>query len=100
MPAPALVTAQDLCDANPVVSFEETFFPGDCPNSYKLLRIWTAVDACGNTAYAGQLVDVVDDQAPTFICGKPAPLVVDCWNIPEPMDCVAVDNCDGEVEVT
>jgi hypothetical protein len=99
VPAPAHVTAFDECDPNITVTFEETHFPGTCAGTYKLMRIWSAMDACGNTAHGSQLVDVVDNEGPGFTC-KPKDVTVDCWNIPEPLDCGAVDNCSGPVQVT
>ena len=47
VPAPATPTASDNCDSNPSISFSETRIDGSCPNSYTLLRTWTATGKNG-----------------------------------------------------
>ncbi|WP_346321115.1 hypothetical protein, partial [Chitinophaga sp. YIM B06452] len=50
-PVPPLLTATDNCSAALVtVSFNERreSAPGACINNYRLFRVWTARDACGN----------------------------------------------------
>ena len=39
---------------------------GDCPNTYMLVRTFTATDACGNSSEATQTIDVSDTTAPEF----------------------------------
>jgi streptogramin lyase len=64
VPPPASPTATDNCDPAPSVSFVETRVDGNCPGEYVLTRTWTAVDRCGNSAAATQVVTVVDTTPP------------------------------------
>jgi hypothetical protein len=93
------ITVYDACDPNVGVVLEETIFPGTCAGNYKILRLWIATDACGNTGYSGYVVDVVDNEGPGFTC-KPTAVTVDCNNIPEPLECAVIDNCNKEVTVS
>jgi hypothetical protein len=64
------------------------------------LVVWTATDACGNSAACTQSVIVVDNQPPTISC--PAPLMVSCASaVPSPntASVTASDNC-GSVTVS
>ena len=70
VPAPAPVFASDDCDAEPALSLDEQRLDGDCPSEYRLLRTWTAVDRCGNSASAVQVVEVVDEQAPVVVSSR------------------------------
>ncbi|MEM7162301.1 MAG: T9SS type A sorting domain-containing protein [Bacteroidota bacterium] len=49
-------------------SLTEKILPGsyECPNTYTLLRIWTAYDQCGNSSTHTQSIYVVDTTAPIF----------------------------------
>ncbi|MBK7342573.1 MAG: hypothetical protein IPJ06_05360 [Saprospiraceae bacterium] len=38
------ITATDNCDNNVTVTFVETQIDGTCPNSFMLIRTWTATD--------------------------------------------------------
>jgi len=68
VPAPAAVTANDACDAAPIVTLAESTTPGDCPDDYTLTRTWTATDVCGNSAGAGHTIAVADTTAPQVTC--------------------------------
>ena len=65
-PVPEL-SAVDDCDPDPFLAFAETRIDGDCPNEYRLIRDWEAVDACGNSARHSQVIDVVDSGAPVLV---------------------------------
>lgn len=69
VPPVAAVTAEDGCDAAPVVRFDETRLDGRCAGEYRLLRTWTATDACGNASSATQVVQVVDTTPPAVTPG-------------------------------
>ncbi|MBS1583165.1 MAG: T9SS type A sorting domain-containing protein, partial [Bacteroidetes bacterium] len=96
---PADVWAEDGCDPQVEVDYDETMIPGNCPGAYSLVRIWSATDACGNTATASQLVSMVDTQAPVLTC-VPEDMTVPCDGIPAAIPCKAMDGCAGEVDVT
>lgn len=64
VPAPAAVTAQDNCDPDPQLDFNEMNIPGNCPGNYTLKRTWTATDECGvQTSYL-QTIMVQDTTPP------------------------------------
>jgi gliding motility-associated-like protein/uncharacterized repeat protein (TIGR01451 family) len=104
VPAPAKPTATDNCDANPKVSLQETTQPGNCPQSYVLVRTWTASDACNNSSTKSQRITVRDTKAPTFsivnplLNGKKSGdiLNVECGNEPvlQGSDLAVTDACD------
>jgi len=70
----------------------------DCQNS--ILRTYLAVDACGNSSSIQQIIHIVDVSAPVFdLC--PADMIVQCGaTVPDAVSPSALDNCDGEVEVS
>ncbi len=67
VPAAAVLTATDNCDAAPVVSYNETRTNGTSVNNYTLTRVWTAKDACGNTFSKTQVISVRDTKVPVFV---------------------------------
>jgi len=90
-PAPATVTATDACDNNVTVTSADRPGPTNCGRP-GLIRTWTAMDACGNTATAEQTITVVDTTDPVII-GGPADITVDCSSIPAPVVVTATDDC-------
>lgn len=64
------------CDPDVNVTFTDLREPGSCPGNFRVRRIWTLSDICGNLSSASQTITVVDNQKPTFVA--PADLVVDC----------------------
>jgi len=59
----------------PVVTFEESEEPGDCPQERTIFRTWTATDDCGNETVLNQVITIVDETDPTVNC--PADFVLD-----------------------
>ena len=98
IPAAETLTATDLCDAAPSVSFEEEII-GDCPSTYLVRRTWTAQDACGNETAHVQDIQLVDDVSPAFVEPLPGDLTVSCDAIPEPDVLTATDQCDNAPQV-
>ena len=97
IPAPAVVTALDVCAGTLEVSFDQAIVAGDdC--TYSIVRTWTAVDECGNEASASQTITVVDTTNPWFN-NVPANTVVECDEIPAVADVTASDLCDANVDV-
>ena len=75
---PNPVYAVDNCDAAPevVLNLYKTYLndPNDpnepypaCRNNYDMQRVWTATDACGNSACCIQIVHVHDTRGPDLI---------------------------------
>lgn len=100
VPAPANVKAVDACDPDAVLTFKEIRQDGNCPQSYTLIRTWTATDDCGNTTSDSQIITVRDTEAP-ILGAIPADLTLECSDpIPAPPVVTATDNCDNDVQVT
>jgi gliding motility-associated-like protein len=93
------VTADDLC-SKATVNFREERIDGNCPNSYELIRTWTATDECGNTTEHVQVITVQDTTAPEFIGELPKEeIFIRCEDLKQAETLKAIDNC-GPVEVT
>ncbi len=73
---------------------------GECANSYRLRRTWTATDLCGNTTTFVQTLTVEDRTAPVFTMPTPADVTVNCDEIPAQPDLTAIDNCSPANKVT
>ena len=69
-------TATDNCDGSPVISFNDNVGADSCPQQDSVTRIWSAVDACGNSSECFQSVTVIDDTAPVVTC--PTDAGIDC----------------------
>ncbi|MCO6484214.1 MAG: gliding motility-associated C-terminal domain-containing protein [Saprospiraceae bacterium] len=94
IPSPATVKAVDACDTLVTVVYNQQRVNGPCPDTYTLIRTWTATDDCGNTATGSQTISVVDTHPPV-ISGVPASVTIECDQpIPGPGNPVATDNCD------
>ena len=94
------IKGADDCDTHPTITYDETVETGKCP--YKIIRIWTATDACGNSSSRMQVIDVFDSQAP-ILSGIPADVTVDLDNggvIPGLPTVTATDNCDKNVDIS
>jgi len=92
--------ATDNCSPNVSVSYEgQTRVEGACPDTYTLLRRWTATDRCGNTATAEQVIAVRDITPPAFV-NFPADATVSCHAVTPPSDPTASDNCSASVAVS
>ncbi|MFZ6051114.1 HYR-like domain-containing protein [Halocola ammonii] len=105
VPAVPQVTVSDNCDANPALEYTEEIIPhepmmeGAEPCGYTIVRTWLATDVCGNTTTVQQEIEVEDTVAPELV-GVPENTTVECGEIPEPVEVMAVDNCyEGEMEV-
>ena len=68
----------DACDLAPTIEFEETEVGPPCDRT--ITRIWTASDACGNTAIAAQVIRVEDEDAPEWIV-EPSDITVGCDDV-------------------
>ncbi|MBI3836288.1 MAG: HYR domain-containing protein [Planctomycetes bacterium] len=98
VPSAANVTATDNCDTSVAVNMTENHLDGACDEEYTLTRQWLAVDNCGNTTMAFQVINVVDTTGP-MLTGIPANMTIECDAVPAPASPSATDNCDGSVAV-
>ena len=96
VPAAPVVTADDACDPSVTVVPDEQRVNGACPDSYTIVRTWSATDDCANTTVATQLVTVADTTPPDLF-GVPGDVDVECGNIPMPPSVTATDVCDAAV---
>ena len=92
-------TAYDAC-GDAVVTFNDNIIGSNCPQTYTIVRTWTATDDCGNTASATSVYNVTDDVAPIFTA-FPADASIECSATELPAaGASASDNCDTEVTIT
>ncbi len=98
VPEAPTVIVVDNCDANPTVVFTENTTSAVCPNSYILIRIWTATDNCGNQTVLTQELNVEDISDPTIL-SFPQDLTISCDSIPPPFEPIAEDDCDSEIDI-
>ena len=92
--------ASDNCTADVVINYEgEVRLDGPCPHGYVLRRTWMAMDNCGNTATAEQLLTVQDNTNPVFV-SVPADATVECENVPAVATPIATDNCTTDLTLT
>jgi len=101
VPPVALPVATDVCDDEVSIQMSEVTEAGSCPNSYVIIRTFTATDDCGNSAIATQTINVGDTGAPT-LSGVPSDIEVECDaipNFPSIGEVSATDNCDPDVSI-
>jgi hypothetical protein len=101
IPAMVLPVATDNCDASVTVTYVGQWFMNTtCPGNYQIMRSWSAVDNCGNSTVAAQIIQVLDTQAPTFT-NVPQSVTLECNQpIPPLSNSTATDNCGGYVQIT
>ena len=91
------IIIEDKCDVDATVSRNaDDSIPGVCTGAYKIIRHWTAIDACGNTRKGQQIISIFDNASPTIV-DVPKNITVDCKNIPAPAALVVKDNCDTQL---
>ena len=106
IPVAPLQTAKDNCSAGPAtVSLNEVKSEEVCKNKYKLTRVWTAIDGCGNTTTRTQVI-IVNDNVPPTVSNISVDTIV-LWPPNHKMKDVAInytatDNCEvtGTLSVT
>ncbi|MBC7774581.1 MAG: hypothetical protein H7246_04015, partial [Phycisphaerae bacterium] len=94
------IVTTDNCGGVVTVVLQSDVITGQtCPNNYTILRTYVATDDCGNSTSCVQLINVLDDIAPTFI-NPPANLTIECFSVPPvAIPPTASDNCSGPVTV-
>jgi predicted nucleic acid-binding Zn ribbon protein len=96
IPAPAMVTATDVCSEVEVTVNDVALPVVDC--QYQIIRTWTATDVCGNFATASQTITVIDTTAPV-ISGQDSEMTLECNVQPSVIAPTVEDNCDENVEL-
>ncbi|MBR9920056.1 MAG: HYR domain-containing protein [Bacteroidetes bacterium] len=97
-------TATDNCDLAPLVTFQDAITPDGCPQSYTIIRTWTATDVAGNSSSADQTISVEDTSPPSISCPDPQTESLDAncqFVIPDYTGmATAGDNCDQSPAIT
>lgn len=99
VPPVGFVGATDQCDRNPTVTFSETSTQtasGKSHANYKVVRTWTATDACGNASTGQQTITVTDTTAPTIVSASASPKMLwppNGFLVPVQFHVQAVDAC-------
>ncbi|TNE69874.1 MAG: HYR domain-containing protein [Bacteroidetes bacterium] len=100
IPTVGTPVATDNCDSDITITYDgEIRTDGACPDTYVLLRQWTAADNCGNTVSTTQLITVQDLDPPVFTF-VPAAVTSSCAAVPPVGNPIATDNCDTNIEIT
>jgi hypothetical protein len=98
VPAAVAPAAFDNCDNDVTVLVSEDVIPGDCPNSYTIVRLFRAYDDCGNNVSESQNIFVVDNEAPVFT-SVPEALTIEC-NTDIPATAAIANDACGDVVIT
>jgi len=93
IPPMAEVTASDICDSTPALTYVESTNLGSCGTG-TIVRTWTATDCWGNTVAATQTITVVDTTPPVIYFNAPATIYPS--DVPISFTATAVDNCDED----
>eukprot|EP00698_Gefionella_okellyi_P008125 TRINITY_DN1_c0_g1_i1.p1 TRINITY_DN1_c0_g1~~TRINITY_DN1_c0_g1_i1.p1 ORF type:complete len:2161 (-),score=481.62 TRINITY_DN1_c0_g1_i1:2095-8577(-) len=92
---PVMISASDKCDGSLTPTYVDSDVSSCSAESHSrsFTRTWTAVDSCGHSVSASQVISVVDDQAP--VVTAPADRSIECDD-PTFMEGVATatDNCN------
>ncbi|HEX9980091.1 MAG TPA: hypothetical protein VGB50_05955, partial [Flavobacterium sp.] len=92
-------TVTDECASETTLTFVDVTTPGDCAGEYTIVRTWTAVDQCNNTATASQTINVEDTTAPV-ISDLPEPSTIECHATPVFAQATATDSCGSAVTLS
>ncbi len=98
VPAAAVLTAHDACDADVPVSYSESRADGACGDSYVLTRAWRASDDCGNELTHVQTLTVVDRTPPSMSAPRDIEACSDpglCSAVVVAETPAATDGCDA-----
>ena len=91
------VMAVDDC-SGVTLELDEVITETECATEYSIVRMWTATDACGQSASLMQEVQVVDNIAP-ILMNVPEDVTVTCDEIPEVPEVTAMESCGEIVDV-
>jgi hypothetical protein len=92
--------AEDNCDPEVEISYTDSVnLINGCAGTAEVIRIWSALDECGNNKTVEQTIVLVDNTDPVFTQDLPADATVSCEDVPNAATLTATDNCDPSVEV-
>ncbi|MBK7408782.1 MAG: hypothetical protein IPJ40_12410 [Saprospirales bacterium] len=84
--AAGYATAEDNCDPDPAITFNDVMIDGDCPGEIYITRTWTATDDCGNTSTCDQEVHMDDETPPVFQCCIDKSVTINCDDSVDPYE--------------
>lgn len=89
-------TAFDACDGDVTVSWvSDNFVSGQCP--FRLVRVYSAQDECGNVVQVEQIIALVDNVAP--VANNPvADIQIECGSEIPTYDPNWTDNCSPTID--
>ena len=94
LPAIVYPQAYDICDSNVDIYYTEEILQGNCPAEQYILRMFRAVDDCGNQVLETQTIHVVDLEAPYFDYeASQLNLSYECDQDAEVIAPITYDNC-------
>ncbi|HBA82679.1 MAG TPA: hypothetical protein DCZ95_01170, partial [Verrucomicrobia bacterium] len=85
-------TASDDQDPMPLVTNTDAIVDYECSGRYVLLRTWTAMDNCGNSAQRVQRIAVNDTNAPVFV-NLSGVVTVACHSAVQSLSVTTADDC-------
>jgi hypothetical protein len=91
-------TAEDNCDTDLEITWNDETVRGDCGNEYQIVRTWTATDDGGNSASCEQTITVFDETPPAISC--PSDITFECDQMGDAGEATCTDNCDSNPAVT
>ncbi|MEL6924213.1 MAG: hypothetical protein AAFO94_09210, partial [Bacteroidota bacterium] len=89
-----MAAATDNCGTVDVIFVNQNNF--DVCSGGKLVRFFTATDACGNTATARQIITLTADVTPPVFTSIPADKTIACGEDPGFGTATAFDDCSGD----
>lgn len=92
------VTATDEC-GHAIVTMSEDVHGGTCEDEYTLYRTWVATDDCDISITHVQIIEVVDNELPTFT-KVPEMMVLECEEFAPYTAAICQDNCDIRTRMT
>ena len=95
----SLPTVTDNCDLSVNVTVNNVLISGNCLGNYKVNRVFTAIDDCGNSKQVTQVVTIKDSTKP-ILSGIPADITINCSDpLPSPANVTVTDNCNQNLTV-
>jgi hypothetical protein len=64
-------TASDPCGQGVTMTQKTDTIPGDCPDHYTVVRTWIAINDCGNSDTAIQIIEHLPNPNPEILLGQP-----------------------------
>ncbi len=96
-----IATATEDCNAPAAIAYSDSIVPGNCPNTFTIIRTWSATDSCNNTSTCEQIINVVDDTDPVISC--PGNMTLNCpadTSVATTGSATATEECNSPAVIT